>query len=245
MKYKNTGFISFALAVFLMLTLIACSGGDNTLSLNDNTSLTNNGVDFEPSIESSHLPFGGSPSNSSFYLPTDNETQWSQNLLSLNDISYDSFVDREAFYLWLEDAEKSNYLYTPQTSIRDYPNMYSFALYFGISADALREHFKALQAYENVQCLTDDGIDIICSLDEVKITEYFISKYAIPVNGKAYPPAWLCSNSLEDWNKAGLTPEMVIEKMRLYGEFNYSDEARVLFEEKLLQFTGERVNLAN
>jgi hypothetical protein len=191
------------------------------------------------------IPFehqGGDAMLAPFYLPTDNSHSGRN---SLNDTPYDLFVGRDAFMAWVNE-EGYDFLTTPQTCLTEYPNFYTFILRFGIPVETLREVLKEQQRIGiryDAHYLTDEEIDIICSLDETRLLAHFASEYAIVIGDRAYPPAWLYLRTPDDYERVGITPEMVAEKLELYAAFNFSAEARTAFEEKLSEFIGETVEL--
>jgi hypothetical protein len=182
---------------------------------------------------------GGNPHLAPFFLPTDNEDGNN----SLNSIPFyviDPFISKDSFYAWIE-REGNEYLRTPQISLLDYPNFYSFILEFNIPADRLKETLKEQQRLGmqlDIQFYTDEEIDIICSLDETRIAEYFASDYSIIIGGKIYPPTWLYLHTPEEWQRVGITPEMVEERLELFSEFNFTLEATEAFGKKLAEFIG-------
>jgi hypothetical protein len=174
-----------------------------------------------------------------FYFPTDNSHSGRN---SLNEIPYNLLVDNAAVMTWIR--EEGDYYSTPHTRLTDYPNFYTFILKFKIPVDKLREVLKEKQRIgieRNAQYYTDEEIDILCSLDETRLLAHFASEYAIVIGDRAYPPAWLYLNTPEDYAEAGITPEMVAEKAKLFSVFDFSAEAARAFEEKLSAFTGETV----
>jgi len=180
---------------------------------------------------------GGNPYLAPFFLPTDN----SDGNNSLNDIDFniiEQFIGLEKFYEWIEGIG-SDYLRAPQTSLLDYPNLYTFILNFDIPVDELKEFMDKQQRLgmeSNSYFYTNEEINIICSLDEARIAEYFVSDYSIVIGDMIYPPAWVYFNSFGDYEAAGITPEMIEEKLDLYAEFSFTAEAAEAFEAKLSEF---------
>jgi len=73
--------------------------------------------------------------------------------------------------------------------------------------------------------------------------EHFVSDYSIYHDGEIFTPMWLYYYDTDDYEEAGITPKMVEEKLDLYAEFQFTDEAAEAFEEKLSEFLGEDVSL--
>jgi len=160
------------------------------------------------------------------------------------------FMEMDDFYNWVNSYEMNRYFNEPQTSLMGYPNMYSYVITFNISIDELREVMKQNQAMAkdlaeeaDIYYHSDEEIEIICSLDETRIMEYFVSDESIFIEGKLYPPLWLYLHDSEDYEKVGITTDMISEKLELYSEFNFTAEATEAFENKLSAFMGEEITL--
>ncbi|MDR2531403.1 MAG: hypothetical protein LBC82_00980 [Oscillospiraceae bacterium] len=231
------------LLIFLsLIALIAISAcADTNISQEQKGEIVAHDPDKMP--EPFPLTQGGNPYLAPFFLPTDNSYGGNN---SLNDVPYDLFVSKDDFYVWIE-SYGFEYLRTPQTSLLDYPNFFTFILGFDIPAEELRrilEEQQHLGMELNSQFYTNEEIDIICSLDESRIAEYFVSDYSIIIGTRIYPPAWIYERSIEDYIIAGITPEMVEERLELFSEFSLSAVALEAFEEKLSEFIGSDVSLS-
>lgn len=137
---------------------------------------------------------------------------------------------------WIESFPKIS-SYAP-SDIFEYPTMYSFIAHFNISNDELE---IALKAYLDEDSISREQFDIICSGDVEKMTGAFASEYAIVIGEKIYCPHWLYIHSIEEYKSAGITPDMILEKAPLFSDFNFTDEARVAFSDKLTAYIGETV----
>ena len=98
------------------------------------------------------------------------------------------------------------------------------------------------RAYE-VSIFNDDEISALLSRDAERVNAVFANEHAIVIGDKAIPPAWLYLHTPEDYARVGITPEMVAEKLPLYAEFYFTDEADAAFSEKLSEFVGREVSL--
>lgn len=159
-------------------------------------------------------------------------------------VAVNTMVSQGSSVVWLitdfdipDDAiiaaiEKNNEYYTGLYN-EGYINHYQYD-------DKLDELAKS-QLADNV--FTENDIEALLSRDEVKITEQFAATTAIVVENKAFSPAWLYLNQPSDYAKEGITPEMIEEKLDLYAEFEFTNEANEAFSKKITEFTGEKVSL--
>ncbi|MDR0326112.1 MAG: hypothetical protein LBI19_08485 [Oscillospiraceae bacterium] len=90
---------------------------------------------------------------------------------------------------------------------------------------------------------TDAEIEALLSRDAATVLEHFATEKAVVIGDKVYSPVWLYLHTPEDYEKAGITIEMLEEKLNLYGDFNLTAEAAKAFEAKLSEFTGQSVTL--
>jgi hypothetical protein len=90
---------------------------------------------------------------------------------------------------------------------------------------------------------TDTEIEALLSRDAATVLEHFANDYAIVIEDRAYTPFWLYFHTPEDYEKAGITAEMLEQKLDLFGDFNLTAEAARAFEAKLSEFIGESVSL--
>jgi hypothetical protein len=92
---------------------------------------------------------------------------------------------------------------------------------------------------------TQNEIELITTLDESRILEHFISDYSIFHDGRGFTPSWIYWHDVEAYEAVGITTEMIEEKLHLYAEFSFTEEATLAFEAKLSGFLGREVILAN
>ena len=90
---------------------------------------------------------------------------------------------------------------------------------------------------------TDAEIAALLSRDMETVLAQFATEHAIVIGEEVFSPFWLYVNPLENFTEVGLTPEMVEEKLELYAEFHFTEEAEAAFEEKLSEFLGREVRL--
>jgi len=103
--------------------------------------------------------------------------------------------------------------------------------------------------YENIggaeeNIFSDEDVAALLSRDKVKITAQFAESTAIVIGDRAFSPYWLYYHTPETYREAGITPQMLQEKLPLYTEFPFTEEAAAAFESKLSEFMGREVSLA-
>jgi hypothetical protein len=159
------------------------------------------------------------------------------------------FVDIDDFNAWTKCDIMNRIYYEPVTSLMEYRNLFSFIVNFNIPVDELKgvmeeSEKRGLEAGLSVN-FTQNEIDLIATLDEARILEHFASNYVILHDGRGFPPAWIYWHDTEAYEAVGITAEMIEEKMHLYAEFSFTEEATLAFEAKLSEFLGREVVLIN
>jgi len=144
----------------------------------------------------------------------------------------------------------------PISSLMEYNNLFSFIVNFDLPVDRVRKimndtRLERIESGSQTQHdewgwrnFTEEDIEVILTLDEAKVLERFATEYVIVHNGRGFSPSWIYWHTPEDYAKVGITPEMIAERLPLYAEFNFSDEADVAFSAKLSEFVGEEVSLS-
>ena len=90
---------------------------------------------------------------------------------------------------------------------------------------------------------SEADIEALLSRDAKMVLEQFSTEYAIVIGDKAYAPVWLYQSTPEDYIRAGITIEMVEEKLEVFNDLYLTDEAAMAFEDKLSAFTGKSVTI--
>ncbi len=176
----------------------------------------------------------GNVANSMFYLPCVEDRVF-------EGVASFSAVSNEDVEKWIDDLRSTE---KAPSNLKEFVNMYSFIEYFGISnEEAYAEYEKYLYPIAGTPLMTQEELDTILSRDEEAIIEMFKSDYAIVIGTNIYTPEWMYQNSLETWQSAGITPEMVKEKISLYKNIGFTLLAKDAFENKLAKFIGEKVSL--
>lgn len=128
------------------------------------------------------------------------------------------------------------------SSIKDYMNIYAFITDFGITKEEAEEALKYYLNSDDPQIrITREEFDIIFSGDVELITKTFASEYSIVIGENIYSPEWVYFHSAEDYEAAGITPDMLAEKIEWYSKILFTDEARTAFSEKLSAYIGRTV----
>jgi hypothetical protein len=167
---------------------------------------------------------------------------------------YINAIINEKFGTTLDNVDRLDLL--SQSKLTEYESLFWYIIEFDIPdeviIDAIRTHNERLWSYvdENtympgflLSIFTDEDIEALISRCEATVTAQFAEETAIVIEDRAFSPAWLYLHTSEAYEEVGITPEMVEEKLELYAEFNFTDEADEAFSEKLSEFLGEEVSL--
>jgi hypothetical protein len=171
-------------------------------------------------------------------------------------------IDEFVRYLGLSDDEFSNLIIgkwgnmnywfdiVPTSGLMEAPFILWYIIEFDIPDEVIiegirihNEHFGS-RRWQEYRVFTDEDIQALLSRDETIITAQFATEYAIVIEGRAFSPAWVYLHTPEDYEAVGITPEMIEEKLHLYAEFSFTEEATLAFEAKLSGFLGRDVVLA-
>ena len=178
--------------------------------------------------------FSGGDMNRSFYEPC-------EMLFDGVPVELLRLVEQSKYESWANDR---NILHKAPSSLKDYTNIYSFIVEFDISnEDVLSALSVYLQSDDPSIAMSEEDVNIILSKDEAAIIERFATEYSIVVGEHIYSPQWIYENSIEAYKDAGITPEMIKDKLSLYGTISFTHEAAKAFQSKLSDFIGEEVHL--
>jgi hypothetical protein len=151
------------------------------------------------------------------------------------------------------------------TSLMDYGNTFSVIVKYDIPDEfvinAIEENnamykqwfdegvFNCINGFPDEEMLaeilfTPADIKALLTRCEATVLAHFASPYAIVIHDRVYTPAWIYRNTVEGYRAAGITPEMLAEKLPLYTEFGFTAEATAAFENKLTAFMGTEVSFA-
>ena len=230
---KKAVFISIAVAVVLISSAFLLGGilNGNIIGDEDRTITALN----EDITKEMPEPFSfRGEANSIFYTPC----EW---ILDGVPVELIRLVDISDFEVW---RAKHDIFAKAPSSLRDHVNMYSFIIEFDISDEEVLSALSVyLQSDDQSIAITEEEMNIILSKDDTAVAERFASQYSIVVGENIYCPHWVYENPIEAYKKAGITPEMLKEKLPWYWDMNFTEEARSAFEDKLGAYIGEKVNL--
>ncbi len=105
-----------------------------------------------------------------------------------------------------------------------YPALVKMIKDLGISKTVCNQVIKEIQSKYNSNhalYLSDDDLKVILSFDRVAIDDRFVNPESIRVNGVTYTGNWLATHTIADYQKAGITIEMVEQLIGRYGSFIY------------------------
>ena len=120
--------------------------------------------------------------------------------------------------------------------VTDYPTVYTFIKDFNVSDEDLTE------LYSEYDILSEQDMQVILTHDEAKIAEYFATDCAIVIGDCIYPPEWIYEHSAEDYADAGITPEMLEEKLDEYADLGLSESAAERLYGKLGDYIGHEIS---
>jgi len=173
----------------------------------------------------------------------------------IGEVFIEYFGDREFLRKWDEFNYYLNRSFV--TDLMEYPNLFVIIIENDIPDeiilaaieannnfyDKLTENYENKDEIRALMNFTDEDIAVVLTRDKEKVLAHFASEYSIVIGDKVYTPAWLYRSTPEDYARAGITPEMISERLELFAEFNFTDEAAEAFEEKLSEFMEQDVNL--
>ena len=152
-----------------------------------------------------------------------------------------SLVEQSKYESWADDH---NVFYKAPSSLKDYTNIYSFIVEFDISnEDVLSALSVYLKSDDPSIAMSEEDVNIILSKDEATIIERFATEYSIVIGENIYSPQWIYENSIEAYKNAGVTPDMIKDKLSLYGTISFTYDAAKAFQSKLSDFIGKAVKL--
>lgn len=210
----------------MSMLLAACTNEKETASILD-AGMPNPGF-----LDNSTMYNGIEPANDFYHPCKDN----------LDDIP-DSLTDlaaKEEVEAWLAAFDKEPGQYH---KLSEYANIYSFIITFNIPDEEVESALgrRMLEGWvDNGLLTTKEDLEVLFSHDEAAVAKQFASEYSIVTDDCIYSPAWIYYHTVSDWNNAGITKEMIREKLAAYSRLSLSDEAMLALEEKLDTFLGEK-----
>jgi len=145
----------------------------------------------------------------------------------------------------------------PQSGVMDFPSLLWYIIEFDVPDEvivyAIEKYNEWMFSFvhENtympgflLSIFTEEDIAALLTRDPAIVTAQFAEETAIVIDDRAFTPAWLYIHTPDEWREAGITMEMVEEKLDVYSQFPFVLEAEVAFAEKLSEFMEEEVSLA-
>ena len=172
---------------------------------------------------------------------------------------FKEYLESELIGKWGDLYNSLEPVYSEVTNLMDFPNIFELIISNDIPDNvviaAINEHndfYKEFyKGHDDEQSMLDyiafsqEDIDALLTRDEAIVTAHFATDEAIITNNNIFSPYWLYCHTPEDYEEAGITPEMIEEKIEMYAAFEFSNEAEAAFEEKLSSFIGAEVSLNN
>lgn len=186
----------------------------------------------------------GGDENNDFYLPCTPKFD------SVSTTLFDLVGDDAAIQQWVDEMNANE---TP-CDLDEYINIYSFMVYFSLSADDVCNALEKSNAFfeqwlneglTGVQTaiFTDEELDVLRTGDKEAIAAQFASDYSIVVENKIYSPNWVYYHTAEDYAACGITAEMLEEAAPKYAAINFTAEAQEALENKLSDYLQTTVSL--
>lgn len=145
------------------------------------------------------------------------------------------YATDEEWEAWTEKYENKR----DCRKVTDYPTVYTFIKDFNVADEDL------IKLYSEYDILSEQDMQILLEHDEAKIGEHFATDCAIVVGDCIYPPEWIYEHSASDYIAAGITPEMLEEKLDEYADLGLSKSAEERLYEKLSEYVGHEINTAD
>lgn len=145
-------------------------------------------------------------------------------------------VDSDERTAWKDSLDFFN---NPPSSLHEYLNVYSFIKYFNLSDEEVTNALTAYLNSSNPQVkITEQELDIILHGTEAEVIDYFASDYSIVVDDKIYCPFWIYTHTPAAYEEAGITPEMLQQKLSLYATIPFEPAALEALNQKIDNYTA-------
>lgn len=145
------------------------------------------------------------------------------------------YATDEEWEAWTEKYENKR----DCRKVTDYPTVYTFIKDFNVSDEDI------INLYNDYDILSEQDMQILLTHDEAKIAEHFATDCAIVIGDCIYPPEWIYEHSADDYIDAGITPEILEEKLDEYADLGLSKSAEERLYEKLSGYVGHEINTAD
>ncbi len=142
----------------------------------------------------------------------------------------------EGGYSWKYEyaAGKPAYALT----LMDYANIYSFIHTHDLDREALRAVLSDASLMVHRKAFSEEEIDLLLGDDADAALAYFASPSTIVTGAKGYSVKWMYDHTIEEWEAAGITPEMVAAVQEHYYNPLFTRKAAAAFSQKLYAYTS-------
>lgn len=229
--------------LLISLTMLSACQINNSDIVNDNDAnvITSNSIKPESNIDYFDMPSPfvespntGSDSWTNYYQPCNRK---------LDNIPTELLwlAPQDELNIW---TQENSVLKKAPTNLNEYPNVYSFIVKFNISDDDVWEALNTYLISDDPQIsITEEDVNIILSRDEESIVEHFASDYSITVEDNIYSPQWIYTHNVDEYTEAGISSAIISGMAKEYRNIDFSTEATDAFENKLSNYTGQKVQL--
>ena len=123
-------------------------------------------------------------------------------------------------------------------TLMEYANIYSFIHTHDLEASAVRAALSDADQMVHRRAFSEREIDLLLGEDGAEALSHFASPSAILIGGRGYSVKWMYDHPIEEWEKAGITPELVKAAAPHYMDPLFTQAAADAFSEKIYRYTG-------
>ncbi len=123
-------------------------------------------------------------------------------------------------------------------TLMDYPNLYSFLHTHVLDRDRVKAVLRDAGKMVHRRAFSLAETDLLLGEDEAAVLAHFAPKSTIVIGSKGYCPKWMRDHSVEEWQRVGITRDMVAQAQPYYYNPLFVQEAADAFSKKLYGFTG-------
>lgn len=247
MKNKLKNVTAIVISMLMISAISACSNTDQAQTPNPDTAQTTTAAESKTTdtqaaqnestaAESSQQESAvGGDESADFYQP-------GNRVLDNIPVSLMKLRDDDEVTKWINSHQ--DFFENAPDSIEDYANVYSFITSFNITKEEAGEALKYELESDDPQIrITEEEFDTLFCGDVEKITKAFASEYSIVVGKNIYSPHWVYTHSTDDYKEAGITSQMIEEKIDKYSLLVFTDTEKNEFDEKLSKYTEKNIAL--
>lgn len=168
--------------------------------------------------------------NQNYYIPL-------SPLISNIDSDLIDLVGEEKFEEWNVWVSEKDEI---ATDINEIFGLYSFLRYCNPDKDVVKAKLiwtmEFWASLDNEINYTKEGIDALVNGDKETVIKLYKNDSAIYHNGKLYSPEWLYCMPLSQWEKEGITAEMVMEVYHSIMKQPFTEEGAEAFSAKVAYY---------